>query len=474
MSRVIAVDLDETLVKTDLLLEGVWRVARGHPLMIFKLISLLLDSKLALKAEVAFLAPLDAAKLPFNQELIDFLKTSKSNGDVIVLATASDETYAQAIQGHLKLFDFVYGSSPENGNLKGRTKSDLLVEHFPDQGFTYVGDSLSDIPIWDSANEVIFAGKSRRTQRAVAKRYENHTVILAKPTDASDWFNQLRIRQWTKNLLVFLPLLLAMTWSQDKVFSGLAAFLAFGFVASSSYIFNDLSDIEADRSHPEKRRRPLARGAISIPAAFSWMVALAAFGWAIALLSASSYFLLFLALYAVLNSSYSLFLKRVEVIDVVVLSILYLLRIVAGGVATSTLVSHWLMVFAFFVFLGLGLLKRYSELILNSYLGTDTNMEAWRGYRDQDTFIVGALGVGFGVLSAGMLALYIDQTVQGSGVILWLLVPLWSLWIMRAWLLAHRGLMPSDPVEYAVRNPYSLAIMLALAAVFYASNLFAL
>ena len=204
------------------------------------------------------------------------------------------------------------------------------------------------------------------------------------------------------------------------------------------------------------------------------MVALAAFGWAIALLSASSYFLLFLALYAVLNISYSLFLKRVEVIDVVVLSILYLIRIVAGGVATSTLVSHWLMVFAFFVFLGLGLLKRYSELILNSYLGTDTNMEAWRGYRDQDTFIVGALGVGFGVLSAGMLALYIDQTVQGSGVILWLLVPLWSLWIMRAWLLAHRALMPSDPVEYAVRNPYSVTIMLSLAGVFYASNLFAL
>lgn len=472
MSRIIVVDLDETLVTTDLLLEGVWRAIRKRPGSVFLMIAALSGSKLDFKLAVERLAPpLDASILPYNPEVIQFLDKSKKNNAIMVLATASPESWAQAIQDHLLLFDFVLASSPENGNLKGSMKRDLLIRNFPDSEFAYIGDSMSDIPLWESAKEVVFAGKSKRTRRAVTKKFPNHTAIASASPDLRDWSNQIRIHQWTKNLLVFLPMLLTLTVPQQNFVSGLAAFFAFGFVASSSYIFNDLLDIEADRSHPEKKTRPIARGVISIPTAILWMAVLATLGLTTALIMGNRFFLLCLALYAILNLSYSLFLKKLELFDVVALSMLYLIRIVAGGVATATMVSHWLIVFAFFVFLGLGFLKRYSELLMNSDQADDTNTLIWRGYSKNDTPIVGALGVGFSVISTGMLALYIDQTIQSSGPILWLLVPLWSLWIMRPWLLAHRGMMPSDPVEYAFRNPYSLVIAIALVVVFYASDL---
>jgi len=475
LTKLIVVDLDESLIASDLLLEGIWQVLRSNPSKLIQLAgALVFGSKLELKTVVAGLAPIDATLLPFNSAVTDYLTASKANGSVLILATASHEDWARAIDDHLQIFDHVFGSSLELGNLKGEAKVKLLEDKFPDQDFTYVGDSMSDIPVWDSARERVFVGKSSRTRRFVERRYSEMSIIESRRSSPADWFNQLRIRQWTKNLLVFLPMILALSFSQEKIVSGVAAFLAFGFIASSSYIFNDLLDSKADRQHPDKRSRPIASGLISIPSALLWMAGLAAVGFLTALILVSAQFLLMLIVYAVLNSTYSLVLKRLELIDVVVLSFLYLLRIVAGGIATATLVSHWLMVFAFFVFLSLGLLKRYSELILNQTQLADTDIEDSRGYQLKDTPLVGALGIAFGVLSSGMLALYIDQTIQGSGLILWLLVPLWSLWIMKPWLLAHRGLLASDPVAYAIRSPYSFSIMLLLAAVFYSANIFSI
>ena len=475
MTKLIVVDLDESLIECDLLLEGLNKVIRSNPDKLSQLVgALLTGSKLELKTLAVKLSPIDATSLPFNSAVIDYLVASKANGSVLILLTASHEDWGHAIEDHLKIFDHVFGTSVEHGNLKGKAKVKLLEETFPGQEFTYIGDSISDVPVWDSAEEVVFAGKSSRTKRLVERSYSEVKIIESRRPGPADWFNQLRIRHWTKNLLVFLPMILALSFSQERTVIGLAAFLAFGFIASSSYIFNDLLDIQADRQHPDKRSRPIASGLISIRSALAWMLALAAVGLVLAFTAVGVPFLLLLIVYSVLNSTYSLVLKRLELIDVVVLSVLYLLRIVAGGVATATLVSHWLMVFAFFVFLSLGLLKRYSELILNQTQLTHTDIENSRGYQLKDTPLIGGLGIAFGVLSSGMLALYIDQTIQSSGVILWLLVPLWSLWIMRPWLLAHRGLLASDPVEYAVRNPFSLSIMLFLAAVFYSANIFSI
>jgi 4-hydroxybenzoate polyprenyltransferase len=475
LTKLIVVDLDESLIECDLLLEGLNKVIRSNPDKLPQLVrALLTGSKLELKTLAVKLSPIYATSLPFNSAVIDYLVASKANGSVLILLTASHEDWAHAIEDHLKIFDHVFGTSVEHGNLKSKAKVKLLEETFPGQEFTYIGDSISDVPVWDSAKEVIFAGKSSRTRRFVERRYSEVKIIESRRPGPADWFNQLRIRQWTKNLLVFLPMILALSFSQERIVSGLVAFLAFGFIASSSYILNDLLDIQADRQHPDKRSRPIASGSISIRSALVWMVVLAAVGLVLSFTAVGVPFLLLLMVYSVLNSTYSLVLKRLELIDVVVLSVLYLLRIVAGGVATATLVSHWLMVFAFFVFLSLGLLKRYGELILNQTQVTHTDIENSRGYQLKDTPLIGGLGIAFGVLSSGMLAIYIDQTIQSSGVILWLLVPLWSLWIMKPWLLAHRGLLASDPVEYAVRNPFSLSIMLFLAAVFYSANVFSI
>jgi 4-hydroxybenzoate polyprenyltransferase len=475
LAKLIVVDLDESLVECDLLLEGMWQVIRNNPGKLPQLgRALVTGSKLELKTLVVELSSMDATLLPFNAAIMEYLIASKANGSVLILVTASHENWAYGINDHLQIFDQVFGSSIEHGNLKGNAKVKLLEDKFPSQEFTYIGDSMSDIPVWDWAKEVVFAGKSSRTKRLVERRYSEVKIIESKRPGPADWFNQLRIRQWAKNLLVLLPMILALSFSQERIVSGLAAFLAFGFIASSSYILNDLLDIQADRQHPDKRSRPIASGLISIRSALVWMVGLAAVGLVLAFTAVGVPFLLLLIVYSLLNSTYSLVLKRLELIDVVVLSVLYLLRIVAGGVATATLVSHWLMVFAFFVFLSLGLLKRYSELILNQTQLTYTDIENSRGYQLKDTPLIGGLGIAFGVLSSGMLALYIDQTIQSPGVILWLLVPLWSLWIMKPWLLAHRGLLASDPVEYAVRNPFSLSIMLLLAAVFYTANLFSI
>ncbi len=278
----------------------------------------------------------------------------------------------------------------------------------------------------------------------------------------------MRIHQWAKNLLVFVPLLTAhlvldaAAWGKS-----LLAFAAFSLLASGTYLLNDLHDLDADRRHPTKKHRPLASGALSIPAGFALAVALSLSGLAIAFLLLPKAFVGAIGLYLVLTLAYSLFLKRMLLVDVVALSLLYTVRIYGGAEAIEVELSEWLFVFSLFVFTSLAFLKRSIEL-RRTELPSGATL-AGRGYAAEDAAIVRVVGPTLGVMSVLVLALYVQspavEEAYASPGLLWLLLPLMTYWMVRIWMLAERGRVDDDPVAFSIRDRGTQVVVLLMAAV---------
>jgi 4-hydroxybenzoate polyprenyltransferase len=460
----LCIELDRTLTPVDTLSESILSLIRHAPLQSLALPIWLIRGKGRLKRELASRTQIDAGSLPYRSEVLDLIKTAKSNGKRIILSTAAHRRVAETVAAHLGLFDEVLATD-DAGNLSGEVKRATLVSRFGDKGFDLVG-SQSDVAVWRSAREAVFVGSESGAERA---RRDTQVSAVLPPTGrlTAAWIRAMRLHQWVKNALVFLPALLAHQLLRPQtLITSLLAFLAFGLCASSVYFVNDLFDLAADRRHPRKRTRPFAAGVL--PAGSGFFGALLLLASAAAIASQLNWrFVAVLAGYYVLTWAYSLRLKRVALLDVMTLAGLYTIRIVAGAAATGTELSFWLLAFSVFMFLSLGIIKRYTELDDLRMAGGDR--AHGRGYSGNDLPLLMALGIASGYSAVVVIALYINspesKTLYQHSKPLWLICPLMLYWISRMWLLTTRGSMHDDPVVFALRDRISLLVLGALAAI---------
>ncbi|MHC8412230.1 UbiA family prenyltransferase [Pseudomonas sp. Hz4] len=466
----LVIDLDGTLLRSDLLMETGMAFLCHRPLSFFKLFGWLATGKAKLKAGLAEATNIDVGVLPYDAAVIEFIELERDAGRTVVLATASHHSLAQRIADHLKLFDRVLASDAET-NLSAHRKRDLLVEHFGEGGFDYAGNSHDDIPVWRAARNAYVVNPDSGVERRANAHGNVQRVMRTSQTALKDWMKALRVHQWMKNALIFVPLLAAHQLTNPLLLSqGIFAFLLFGLCASSVYLLNDLLDLADDRHHKSKRHRPFAAGRLTIKSgliAFPLLLMASFFGafWFLPL-----GFLITLVGYYCLTLAYSLVLKRRMAVDVIALAALYTLRIIAGAAAFELELTFWILAFSMFIFLSLALVKRYAELRDARRKG-HTEKTRGRGYYPDDLEMISSLGASSGYLSVMVLALYIhDQASSGLYAhpqVIWLACPLLLFWVTRVWMLTHRGHMHDDPVVFAIRDRVSLVVGALFGIVFW-------
>jgi 4-hydroxybenzoate polyprenyltransferase len=465
VSPALVVDLDGTLLKTDLLLESLLVLVKHKPLCIFLLPIWLLKGKVYLKRQIALRVELEVSVLPYRAELLNYLDMQRRAGRYIVLATASDSRLARQIADHLKIFDLVFASDGST-NLAGNAKRERLVSAFGAQRFDYVGNGRADLPVWRAARKAILVNGNPRLRDRLARSTQVDWLFEQPKRGLLDLVRPLRFRHWLKNVLLFVPLLAAQRLFEAGLLEkAILAFVAFGCCASAGYVLNDLFDLAADRHHPEKRLRPFASGDLPVSYGLAMVPILVAIGCAIGSLL-SPLFLAVLLTYFALTMTYSFYLRGVVLLDVIVLAGLYTMRILAGSASISIWPSHWLLAFSTFLFLSLALVKRYGELVIMRRIDGEGAMA--RGYELSDAELLSAMGVASGFLAVLVLALYINsdtaQALYGRFELIWFLCPLLLYWISHIWLVAHRGKMPDDPLVFATHDRVS-RILIALMAV---------
>jgi len=466
----LCVDLDGTLIQTDLLAESLLILLKRNPFYLLLALYWLIRGRAVLKAEVAARAIPNAAVLPYNREFLAWLRSERRDGREVWLCTAANERQAAAVASHLGIFDGVIASDAHT-NLAGRRKAEQLVQHFGERAFDYCGNERRDLDIWSHARGAIVVNASAALERDAKERTALFRTFSAPKERVVSLWRALRPHQWSKNVLVFVPLLAAHRATDMLAWlAGVRGFVAFCLCASAVYVVNDLLDLEADRAHPRKCRRPFAAGELSVAAGLLLMLGLLGAGAAVTA-TLPVRFALALSAYLVLTCGYSFVLKRFLLIDAVALAGLYTLRIIAGASAAGIALSFWLLLFAVFLFLSLAFVKRYAEL---EALRRQQRLQALgRGYRVEDLAVLQSFGTAAGYLSVLVLALYINspdiQALYRHPKVIWMLCVLMLYWISRVWMTAHRGGMHDDPVVYALRDRVSLGVgVLAAASVFLA------
>ena len=459
----LCVDLDGTLARSDTLLEMLVLLIKQQPWCLFLLPIWLLGGKAHFKAEIARRVVFDAASIPYQEELLEWLRSEHAAGRPIVLVSGANERTVNAVAGHLGFFHETLASD-SNQNMTGATKAAALVERYG--CFDYVGDAPVDVAVWEAAREAILSARSKHHARQLGKRIAFSRVFdSASGSRFTLWMRALRMHQWVKNVLMFVPIVLAhQIFDLEKVSALLIGFVAFNISASSVYILNDLLDLAADRQHPRKKLRPFASGDLPIiQGLVAWPI-LVSVGFGLAL-CASPAFALALAGYYALTLAYSFDLKRRPLVDVFALASLYTLRIIAGAAAASVELSPWLLGFSIFIFLSLAIIKRVAEL--HSVRERGLSDIAGRGYRLEDLAMLEILGVAAGYASVVVLALYISapesRALYVHHQLLWLFAPLVLFWISRVWLITHRGEMHDDPIVFALKDaPSRIVGLIAL------------
>lgn len=461
----LVVDLDGTLVRTDMLHESAIRVVRERPLDLLRLPVWLWRGKAAVKQALAARASFDPATLPYHEAFLAWLREQAREGRRLVLCTASDRTIADAVAGHLNLFDEVLASDGHD-NLAGARKAEVLVQRYGEQGFDYAGNSSADLAVWPRARQAVVVAPSPGVLQRARAQFQVEQVFAAAPAGGRTWLRAMRPHQWLKNLLLAVPLLGAHQLGDWQLWALLVlAFVAFSLCASAVYIGNDLLDLDSDRAHPRKRLRPLAAGVIP-----AWNAVVAApLLFMLAMLLAwplGRVFAAWLLAYFVLTSLYSWRLKRLLIIDCLTLAMLYTLRVAAGAAAVHVRLTYWLLVFCGFLFLSLAFVKRYAEMAMRQQQGEQG--AAGRAYLVGDAPLLQSLGVASGFCSALVLALYLNSDavlrLYRTPGLMWGAVPVLAFWVSWMWMQAHRGRMHDDPLVFAVKDKASLAAGVAFAA----------
>lgn len=462
----LVVDLDGTLINTDMLQETCIKVVGDHPLSLLRISGLLLAGIAPMKRYLAERAVFDPETLPYNDVLLAWLRAQKDAGRSLVLCTASHRSVAEPIAAHLGLFDRVLASDGQT-NLSGRDKADLLVAAYGREGYDYVGNSRSDLPVWQAARRAVVVNASAAV-RVRAEAQGNVAEVFPRPRRSLlVWRRVLRLHQYLKNVLLFVPLIAAHDIANVASLKTLAvAFVAFNLCASSVYIANDLLDLESDRLSPRKCKRPFAAGTVPIWQGVVLAPLLLAAGFGLAgWISAP--FLTCLSVYFAITCLYSWKIKRVVLVDCLVLTMLYTLRVIAGIVAVRLEYSFWILAFSIFLFLSLAFVKRYAEL-QDMVLHGKTRAHG-RGYHTTDAPLIQIMGISAGYAAVVVLALYIDsQTairLYRMPECVWGAVPIVLLWISWIWLQAHRGHLHDDPLVFAFKSRFSILLGVIFATV---------
>lgn len=452
----LAVDLDGTLLKTDMLLESFLAMIRANPLTLFLVPFWLLKGKAWMKAQIALRSRIDVRHLPYRESVLAYLHQQKAQGRAIYLATATHHQFAQQIADHLAIFDGVFASSDQL-NLSGTRKRDALVKAFGEKQFVYAGNESVDMPIWRSSAAAIVAGSnSLKADAATLAPVEQH--FAEKQNLLKALLKAFRVHQWVKNALILVPILASHKFDDvHALFSVVLAFFAFSACASSVYLINDMLDLAEDRLHPSKRKRPFAAGTLSILTGMLSVPFLIASAIALCFFLPAQ-FSLVLGTYYALTFAYSFSLKRLVLIDVVTLSSLYTIRIIAGAAAIGVPLSFWLLAFSSFLFLSLAILKRYTELLVMKQKSATKALG--RGYHVNDLELLASLGGSAGYISVLVLALYINspeiKALYVNPPLMWPTCLIMMYWISRAWIVAHRGNMHDDPIVFAIKDKTSL------------------
>ena len=459
----LVVDLDNTFAKTDLTLEALLKLLRQEPLYFFFLPLWLLRGRNHFAGRVASRSSLDVEVLPYRTEFLDYLKTQRARGRRIVLATTGSARMAQRVAAYLGLFDVVLATegSQKPSNHSQREK---LVLTFGEKGFDYATSGRTGAAILSSAQRVVLVNPGINGRRIASSRTEIDRVFEDQRRHVGDYLQPLRPQHWLKNILVFVPVFAAHRFYETVLLEkSLIAFAALSCCASGGYLFNDLLDLAADRRHPRKRLRSFAGGKLPLSYAFVMIPGLVGLGCVLGLLISPLFPGMLLA-YLILTLIYSLYIKRVVLLDVIVLAGLYTLRIMAGSAAVSIWPSHWLLAFSSFLFLSLALVKRYSELVIMRKI--DGDYAKARGYEIGDAELLAAKGTASGYIAVFVLALYITSgpagSLYGRHEVIWFICPLLLYWIGRMWLVAHRGQMNDDPVVFAATDWTSRTLLLLM------------
>lgn len=457
----LVVDLDGTLVRTDMLFETWLSRFRAAPFSIGRSLFWLAEGKANLKAQLAQSADVDVASLPYNEAVLDMVRSAQAAGRHVVLATATHDIYAQRIAQHLGTFSEVFATTAEV-NLSSTRKRDLLVTRYGEKGFDYVGNSHDDLTVWRSAREVHIVEPHRGVVRKARASGDVHSVTADATPKWRTWMKALRLHQWIKNLLIFVPLLASHRLGElAMIGTGILAFIAFGLCASSVYLLNDLLDLADDRQHTTKRNRPFAAGKLEIKHGLFAVPILLILAFGVAALFLPLAFSLALVGYYVVTLLYSLWLKRQMMVDVVTLGVLYTCRIIAGALAFQIALTFWMLAFSMFMFLSLALVKRYAELSDARRRGKEGQTRG-RGYFPDDLEMISSLGAASGYIAVMVLALYIQEqniiALYRHPEVLWLSCPLLLFWVSRTWMLTHRGEMHDDPIVFAVKDRVSLVV----------------
>ena len=459
----LVVDVDGSLIAGDLLIEGALRLLRQSP---FDLLRLpfwrcgTAQGRAALKHEVAESVPLPPETLVLNTEVEELTASARRSGRPVWLASGADELVVRPLAESVGADGYL--ASDGRTNLVGETKARALVERFGARGFDYVGNERRDLPVWAEARHAIGVDVAAATVRKLKAIGSEPRLLRGARGDWVDWICMLRPHQWTKNLLVFVPILAAHVGEVDAYLTMAGVFLALSCCASGGYVINDLLDLPHDRRHPRKRQRHLAAGRVSALPAAALAVVLVA-GGLLAAFRLSESAGVGLTAYVLGALGYSLWFKRFIVVDVIVLALLYGVRI-AMGATESAVLSPWLLFFSLFLFTALAVVKRQAELADADVAELPSN--GGRGYVAGDAVALTALGAASAVASAVVLALYVqsaDTLVRyARPEVLGLVCPLLVYWLGRLVVLANRGVVHDDPIVFALRDRVSWGVALGV------------
>jgi 4-hydroxybenzoate polyprenyltransferase len=452
----LVVDLDGTLIRSDLLIESMFGALGRDPRIVVSAALALIRGKQVLKGLLAAATELDPTRLPYDDAVLALIHTARAAGREVYLASASNWRQVKAIADHVGLFAG-WMASDANHNLSGRRKATLLTERFGAGNFDYVGNDRVDLAVWQVAAQAITVRASAGVRVALERVHDDVRHLECDPAGMKRWLKLLRVHQYAKNGLLLVPLLTAHAFDVHSLINALLGIVAFSLCASSVYVLNDLIDIEADRAHPTKYLRPLASGTIPIAEAVVATPIMLLASFAVALLVSPAFFVVLCGYYC-LTTAYSFLLKRKMLVDVITLASLYTIRVVAGAVAIDVTLSEWLLGFSVFIFMSLALIKRYVELAVRLDLGMPDPTN--RNYKVGDLSIVATMAAVTGFNAVTVLALYISSpavhVLYREPRVLWLLCVVIMYWIGRMLLMAHRRWVPEDPIIFAVRDRISL------------------
>jgi 4-hydroxybenzoate polyprenyltransferase len=465
INKPLVVDLDGSLVRTDLLYESFLNVLPLGLRVNFGALRALAVSKAAIKCRLAEACDLDYATLPYDRVVMELINAAKTQGRKVFLATAADAKHAQAVVDHLGVFDGWYASDGTT-NLLGSKKAEVLAAAFGENGFDYIGNDAADLPVWKLADKAYGVGLSNSVKMRLEAFKGNYIALDRAKASRQTWFKAFRFHQYVKNLLIFVPLLTSHQFTSKNFLVNLVAFLAFCSCASAVYILNDLLDLKSDRAHPSKRSRPFANGFLDLRTGMAVIPGLLVFAAILATQISLEFFGVLVGYFA-LTTAYSFYLKRKMLVDVVVLATLYTMRIIAGSVAAEIQISQWLFVFSIFIFTSLALVKRYIELSTRLDRGLPDRSD--RNYRIGDLDVIGALAAASGMNAITIFALYVAspdvQALYRHPKVLWLICPILLYWIGRVLMMAHRRFMDDDPIVFALKDRISALAIISIVAI---------